>query len=109
MIFNFLNTEYFSNLNINFKTSKLNDSSESYKKSNSNDFFDLSTSNQFIIHSPKFNENSLAFNFNQKENKEENNKKEEDNQILNDSFLKDLKQSKNLIFKKYYNFEFFIF
>lgn len=90
----------------NLKISKQNESSESLRKMNSNDFFDLSTSNHLLGQSPKFNSVELS-NEKKIENKKEidsdrndfhnfslNKKTEEDNQLLNDSFLKDLKQSK---------------
>jgi hypothetical protein len=100
--------------NLNLKNSKLNESNESLKKSISNDFFDMSTSNQFItgVHSPKFNNNDLSVAFKlgsmsigKKESKDENSnvfnnlslKKEDDNLMLNDSFLKILKQSNSYL------------
>jgi hypothetical protein len=103
-----------SNLNLNAMKGRLNESESSLKKSSSNDFFDLSTSNQFINQSPKFN----SLEFPEAEVKEEEGKKclninkdeyimttegkdNQDNQILNDSFLKDLKQS-NICFKEFF-------
>jgi hypothetical protein len=79
--------------------------SESFRKNCSNDFFDLSISNQIMSQSPKFNSaaNSVysvsagGFNKDLSGTKERssinNNEKNGDNFLLNDSFLKDLKQS----------------
>jgi hypothetical protein len=83
--------------------------------SNSNDFFELSVSNPHIILSPKFNRGDNIFsNLISKQSKEmtgdnvnnntitmEQGVKGEDNQnlILNDSFLKELKQSKHFIYE----------
>jgi hypothetical protein len=78
--------------------------SESFRKNCSNDFFDLSISNQIIPQSPKFNSAadsdysvSVTSYKKDKERSESNkNEKNRDNFLLNDSFLNDLKQSKNI-------------
>lgn len=82
--------------------------SESFRKNCSNDFFDLSISNQIMSQSPKFNSaaNSVysasAGGYNKDKERGclnlNNNEKNGDNFLLNDSFLKDLKQS-TFIFK----------
>jgi hypothetical protein len=83
-------------LNISsLKVPKVNDSGEK----DDNDFFDLSNSKLFINQSPKFNSVELAGKRSSNANENINNyslKKDEenDNQLLNDSFLKDLKQSR---------------
>jgi hypothetical protein len=84
-------------LNISsLKVPKGNDSGEK----DENDFFDLSNSKLFINQSPKFNSVELAGKRSSNVNENINNyslKKDDDNdnQLLNDSFLKDLKQSKS--------------
>lgn len=88
-------------MNISNLKARLNESECSLKKSSSNDFFDLSTSNQFINQSPKFNSLELAEVKGEESKKNlyimtTEGKENQDNQILNDSFLKDLKQSKSL-------------
>jgi hypothetical protein len=90
----------------NLKMSKFNEnneSSESFRKLNSGDLFDLSTSNHIIGQSPKFNCNDTSLNNDKlNENKYAEyvlrsnfslKKIDDDNHVLNDSFLKDLKQS----------------
>ena len=85
--------------------------SESFRKNCSHDFFDLSISNHIMSQSPKFNSaaNSVysvtgtGFNINKELSEKErsvinNNEKNGDNFLLNDSFLKDLKQSTKKLF-----------
>jgi len=79
--------------------------SESFRKNCSNDFFDLSISNQIIPQSPKFNSaaNSdysvsvTSYNKDKERSESIKNEKNRDNFLLNDSFLNDLKQSKNIL------------
>jgi len=82
--------------------------SESFRKNCSNDFFDLSISNQIMSQSPKFNSaaNSVysvsAGGFTKDLIEKDritinNDEKNAHNFLLNDSFLKDLKQSKKYL------------
>lgn len=82
-----LNLSYLKKQN---EESKLNLSNYS----NSNDIFDLSVSQQFYAMSPKFNNIDLTKYSNKNRKEDERNEKEDDCQILNDSFLNELKRSK---------------
>jgi hypothetical protein len=88
--------------NLRISKNNIEESSESFRKTYSNDFFDLSISNQMLTQSPKFNSVEISNTINKELNHKNNNSimnmdNKGENQILNDSFLKDLKQSNIII------------